>query len=103
MSCSCRMCNAREFFEDIHYKDGQYSYEPEVEPEEPKSVWERLSKISDELDKYGAPPNFINELNDICDELDSIDSELHKLQKDCIKRTIDYTQFKLGEISKKLY
>lgn len=99
--CPCSRCNGLE--EKMF--NGFWGFETQEveEKEEPKSLWERLSKVSDELDKYGAPPNFINELNDICDELDSIDSELHKLQIDCIKRRIDYTQFKLGEISKKLY
>jgi hypothetical protein len=95
MSCPCRLCNAREFFQDIHYKEGRYAYEPEIK-EEPKSVWERLGKVSDELKAYGVPAHFINELNDICDTLDSIDSEIIKLQK-------KLDSIELGELSKKLY
>lgn len=101
MSCPCPRCNG---LDETRLFFGNSSLESnEVEPEEPKSVWERLSKVSDELDKYGVPAHFINELNDLCDTIDSIDDDVTRLQKDCIKRHIDFTQFKLGEISKKLY
>jgi hypothetical protein len=97
MSCPCKMCNGildERAFHGFWGFDAS-NVEPEEE-EQPKSLWERLSEVSDELNKYGAPAHFINELNDICDQLDSIDSDILKLQK-------KYDSIELGEISKKLY
>jgi hypothetical protein len=102
MSCPCNLCNAREFFQDIYYKEGRYSYEPEVTPEEPKSIYDRLAKVADELEKYGAPAHFINDLNQLCEDIDSLDSKVIELQKEVVKRPIDLTQFKLGQLSKEL-
>jgi hypothetical protein len=104
MSCPCKMCNAQEFFTDIHYRDGRYRYEPtnEVEVGEPKTMYDRLSKVTDQLEKYGVPAHFINDLNQLCEDIDSLDSKVIELQKEAVKRPIDYTQFKLGELSKEL-
>lgn len=78
--------------------------EPEVTPEEPKSLYERLCKLSDELKRYGAPTSFTNELNSLAEEVDEIDSAVLK-EKAHIIDTIDRLTVaqQLGEISKRLY
>jgi hypothetical protein len=94
--CNCPTCTGREFFSGFSYREGRYVYEEEQVSEPPKSVWERLGAVIDELEALKVPARLINELNDICDTIDSIDSEIVKLAKKL--DSID-----LGEISKKLY
>jgi hypothetical protein len=101
--CNCSLCAGKEFFSGFTYKDGHYVYGEEPE-EEPKSLWERIGAVSDELKKLGAPAHLINELNDICDQIDSIDSEILRV-KERIAKTLPHSnsEIELGEISKKLY
>jgi DNA repair ATPase RecN len=105
MSCPCNLCNAREFFQDVHYRDGRYAYEPEVEPEKLTSVYDRLSALADELKAYGAPANFINEVNDLAEKIDTIDDKITKLQRSVDEYKTPRTQaiVDLGEISKELF
>lgn len=96
MSCNCRICNNfRGDSESFFGKD--VSYSNPVEREESSSVYDRLKELSDELYKYGAPIYFVNKVNSIAEEIDSIDSDVVQLKKDCDK------EVELGEISKKLF
>lgn len=108
MSCNCKLCNAREFFQDVTYHDGRYVYsntevDIEVEVEKPTSLYDRLCELSKELDRYGAPAKFIQEVNDLAELADDIDSEIIKLKGECLSESREYTCSELGEISKKLF
>lgn len=99
MDCPCPVCTNRVLFQDIT----THSSERFIQEKAPETIYDRLAEISSELEAYGAPNNFINELNDLCDQIDLINDQVHQLQIDCIKRPIDITQFKLGEISRRLF
>jgi hypothetical protein len=104
MDCPCPKCNGidKEFHGFWGY-DATYKNPVEREEEEDMSIHGRLVKVSDQLNEYGAPAHFINELNDLCDQIDFIDDEVTHLQRNCLQRPKDVTQHKLGELSKKLY
>jgi hypothetical protein len=97
MDCPCPKCNGidKEFHGFWGY-DATYKNPVEREEEEELSLYDRLCKVTDELEKYGAPPNFINDLNSIIEDIDSLDDEVNSLKA-------DYDVVELGEISKKLY
>lgn len=44
-------------------------------------LYERIAKVSDELLRKGMPVDLVNELNDVCDQLDSIDRELEEAEQ----------------------
>jgi hypothetical protein len=71
--------------------------------EEVNSVYGRLCKIADELKAYGAPQRFVNEINALADEVDTIDNHIHKAKKECLNTSKEQMQIILGEISKELY
>jgi len=81
MDCPCDMCNRRHFFEGFTYENGHYEFHDTHESEAHKSVWERLSSVSDELDKLGVQAQYINELNDLCDEIQCITTTIEILKK----------------------
>ncbi len=85
--------------------NGFWGYQTVEQPQEEEvtSVYGRLAKLADELKAYGAPNRFVNELNALCDEIDSIDNHIHELKKECLNNPREYTQVKLGELSKELY
>lgn len=85
--------------------NGFWGYQTVETPQEEEvtSVYGRLCKLADELKAYGAPQRFVNEVNALADELDSIDNHIHQLKKECLNNPREYTQLKLGELSKELY
>jgi hypothetical protein len=97
MDCPCPRCNNIDV--ELNSTGGDYTNEFEFEEiEEPKSIYDRLAKLSDELKAYGVPAKFINELNDICDKIDEIDREIVRLQEVTPTRWVE-----LGELSKRLF
>jgi septation ring formation regulator EzrA len=50
-----------------------------------KSIYDRLAEMSDELKKLGNV-RMSNELNTICDEIDSIDTLLEKQEPPVVKK-----------------
>jgi hypothetical protein len=55
------------------------------------------------LNEYELPLDVIWRLEKVQDILYEADDDIRELQVNCIKRPIDLTQFKLGDISKKIY
>jgi hypothetical protein len=101
MDCPCKMCNGI-----IHEHNNQISHsEPsnvhEVEP--PVSAYDRIIQLENDLYKYGAPPQFIEELEDIASQLDEIDDKINKLQREAEGTPKEGIQLTLGEISKELF
>ena len=99
MECPCPVCTQR-LFGRTENKAIQETYE--VAPLEPDTTIERLTDITKELYNYGSPDTLTEKLSGIIDELDSLNSKLVELQTTCIKKSIDHTQFQLGELSRKL-
>ena len=100
MECPCPVCTQR-LFGRTENKAMQEAYE--VAPLEPDTTVERLTDLVQEFYDAGSPDTLIEKLDSIIDELDSFNDELVELQTICIMKSIDHTQFQLGELSRKLY
>jgi hypothetical protein len=97
MPCPCPRCNGTD---DLRTFFGGSLESTTEEPEEVKgSVYDRLAGLSKELDKAGVQGSLINELNEIAEEVDDIDSEIIKLKNE--RDTEIWIE--LGELSKRLY
>jgi hypothetical protein len=97
MDCPCPLCTGRDLFRGYNQNTGEF--ENEVEVEEVKSIYDRLSEVSDQLNKFGVPADFINKLNQLCEDIDEIDSEVLAIGK--LDKSGEL-QFKLGKLSQKL-
>ncbi|PEZ47060.1 hypothetical protein CN367_11890 [Priestia megaterium] len=99
MTCPCPLCMNVQMFNNF------WGFQAPEQPQEEEvtTVYGRLCKLADELKAYGAPQRFVNEVNALADEVDSIDNHIHQLKKECLSNPREYTQLKLGELSKELY
>ncbi|AYP68752.1 hypothetical protein BpsS36_00046 [Bacillus phage vB_BpsS-36] len=99
MECRCGQCmgTAVPPWEDM-----------EEEEEEVVSIHDRLGEVADTLEKVAKKHpdlklmDLVNELNDLCDEVDSVDTDVINAQKKAKKLLAGSLSLDLGEISKRL-
>ena len=100
MDCPCPRCNQKD---EMSRFFGGYKTQPPAElPQEVLSVYDSLEQIAIDLNST-KNEHIIERIDDIQKTLGEIDQTLRELQVECIKRPIDLTQYKLGEISRKLF
>lgn len=100
--CPCPRCNG---IDEMSRFFGGYEIVSQEEPAQGVSIYDQLDELYSKI-KHNMSfdrKDALEILDEILEKIDSLDNEVVKLQKDCVKRKSDFTQFKLGEISKKLY
>lgn len=97
MDCPCPACTGRD---SLFLRETTNREEPQQEMH--KSIYDKLDEIVDKVsDKLTEEEREV--FDEILVQIDCLDNDIHELQKEVITRPVDLTQFRLGEISRKLY